>query len=224
MAPRTYGQYCGLARALDLVGERWTLLVLRELLAGPKRFGDVLDALPGLGTGLLTTRLRALETEGLIVRRRLRPPAGSTVYELTDEGRELEPVLYGLARWGSARLGAPTDAEAFRPHWAMIAMRANYDREAAAGVRQVHEFEIGEELFHAAVEDGEVALHDGPGHRPDVRIRSDPGTFARLAHDPRTAEAALAAGRLAVEGEREAIRTCLAIFAPARPGGDRRAA
>jgi DNA-binding HxlR family transcriptional regulator len=218
MARRTYGQYCGLANALDLLGERWTLLVLRELLTGPKRFSDVLDALPGVGTGLLTTRLRQLEDEGLIARRRLRPPAGSVVYELTADGRELEPVLYGLAGWGSARLGPPTEKQAFRPHWAMIAMRGSHDPQAAMGVDQVHEFEIGDELFHATIEDGRVELHDGPGRRPDVRVRSDPHTFARLAHDPGAAQAALADGRLAVEGDREAIRCCLAIFAPARPG------
>ena len=218
MPRRTYGQYCGLAHALDVLGERWTLLVLRELLAGPKRFSDVLDALPGVGTGLLTTRLRQLEDEGLIARRRLRPPAGSTVYELTEEGRELEPVLYGLARWGSSRLGAPTGDRAFRPHWAMIAMRGSHDAEAAAGLDQVHEFAIGDELFHATIEDGRVELHDGPGRRPDVRVKADPTTFASLAHDPGTARAALADGRLSVEGDRAAVRACLAIFAPARPG------
>lgn len=219
MSPRTYGQYCGLANALDVLGERWTLLVLRELLTGPKRFSDVLDGLPGVGTGLLTTRLRQLEAEGLIARRRLRPPAGSVVYELDDAGRELEPVLYGLARWGSARLGPPSEEQAFRPHWAMIAMRGSHDPEAAAGIDQVHEFAIGDELFHATVEDGRVELHDGPGRRPDVRVHADPRTFAELAHDPRTAQAALTDGRLTVEGDRDAIRSCLAIFAPARPGG-----
>lgn len=221
MSRRSYGQYCGLANALDLLGERWTLLVLRELLTGPKRFSDVLDALPGVGTGLLTARLRQLEEEGLLVRRRLRPPAGSVVYELTDDGRELEPVLYGLARWGSARLGPPADALTFRPHWAMIAMRASHDPQAASGLDQVHEFEIGDELFHATIEDGRVELHDGPGRRPDVRVKADPDTFARLAHDPSTAQAAVAEGRLAVDGDRAAVRACLAIFAPARPAGDR---
>jgi len=218
MPRRTYGQYCGLAYALDLLGERWTLLVLRELLPGPKRFSDVLAALPGIGTGLLTTRLRTLETEGLVQRRRLRPPAGSIVYELTGGGRELEPVLLGLARFGADRLGPRSDDEEFRPQWAMIAMRARHDQAAAKGVEAAYEFEIGADVFHASVSDGEVELRDGPGHRPSVRIKSDPATFAQIAYDPAAAAAALTAGSLLVEGEPEAIRTCMAIFAPARPG------
>lgn len=218
MAQRTYGQFCGLAHALDLVGERWTLLVLRELLMGPQRFTDLLDALPGVGTGLLTSRLRTLEGEGLIGRRRLRPPAGSAVYELTEAGRGLEPALLGLARWGAARLGPPRDDQAFRPRWAMVAMRASYDAAAAQGVRESYEFDVDDDVFHAVVDDGALEILDGPAHRADVRLRTDAATFARLAHDPATARAALTDGRLTVEGDRSAVRNCMAIFAPARPG------
>lgn len=214
MAQRTYGQYCGLARALDLVGERWTLLVLRELLTGPKRFSDLLDGLPGVGTALLTARLRSLEQLEVVRRRRLAPPAGSTVYELTDAGRELEPMLLGLARWGAARLGAPTEDLVFRPRWAMVAMASAHDAEAARGVREIYEFEVGEEVFHADVDDGRVELHDGPGHRPAVRVRADPASFARIAHDPR----AVGDAGVQVDGQPDAVRRCGAIFAPAGPG------
>ena len=98
---RTYGDSCGIARALDLVGERWALLVVRELLLGPKRFTDLRAGLPNLGPDVLTQRLRELTDSGLVERRKLDPPAGSWVYELTDRGRELEPVVIALGRWGS---------------------------------------------------------------------------------------------------------------------------
>ena len=98
---RSYGQFCGVAHALDLVGERWALLVVRELVLGPKRFTDLAAGLPGIGTNILTARLRELEQTGVVERRVLPPPAGSTVYELTPYGRELEPVLLALGRWAS---------------------------------------------------------------------------------------------------------------------------
>jgi hypothetical protein len=103
----------------------------------------------------------------------------------------------------------------------MIAMRARHDKAAARGVEATYEFEIGEDLFHASVDDGQVELRDGPGHRPSVRVKSDPATFAQIAYDPAAAPEAVAAGSLLVEGEPDAIRTCMAIFAPARPGARR---
>src|SRR5688572_9950283 len=116
---RRYDQYCSAARALDLVGERWTLLVVRELLLWPRRYTDLAAGLPGIGSGLLASRLKELEAQGLVARRRLFPPASSIVYELTPAGRELEPVLDGLARWGARWLGAPRPEDAIRPRWVM---------------------------------------------------------------------------------------------------------
>ena len=217
MAHRTYGQYCGLARGLDVLGERWTLLVVRELLTGPKRFSDVLDALPGLSTGLLTARLRALEAEGVVARRRLPPPAASWVYELTEEGRALEPALGALARFGVGRLGAPSAQEAFRPQWAALAIRWAHDPAALDGVEQTYELAIGADTFHVRVHAGQLTVADGPAGDADGLIRSDPDTFAAVAHDPGAAAAAVAAGRLSVEGEPAAVRTCLRVLAPARP-------
>src|SRR3712207_3261653 len=100
MSGRSYDQFCGLAKALDVLGERWTLLVVRELLLGPKRYSDLLEGLPGIGTNLLAARLKALEASGLVGRRRLPPPAASNVYELTERGRALEPAIFELIRWG----------------------------------------------------------------------------------------------------------------------------
>src|SRR5205807_10631132 len=115
-AVRSYGQCCGLARALDIVGERWTLLIVRELVLSPRRYADLVEALPGNGRNLLAARLRRLEHEGLVRRRQLPPPAASRVYELTPDGRGLVPAVAWLARWGAERLES-TDAVSFRPEW-----------------------------------------------------------------------------------------------------------
>ena len=105
MSKRSYGQYCGLAHALDLVGERWSLLVIRELMTGPKRYKDLLKRLPGIGTNLLAKRLKFLEEQSILMRRILPPPASTEAYDLTEFGRELEPVLIGLAQWGRGITG-----------------------------------------------------------------------------------------------------------------------
>src|SRR5205807_10513448 len=122
MNRRSYGQYCSLARALDIVGERWTLLIVRDLQLAPKRFTDLLDGLPGIGRNLLTARLRYLEHEGLIRRRQPSSYPRSVIYELTDDGQELAFALAPLARWGARRLGARDPDELFRPAWTVTAM------------------------------------------------------------------------------------------------------
>src|SRR3712207_5891120 len=123
MSKRSYNQYCAVARSLDIVGERWTLLVVRELLTGPKRFKDLLEGLPGIGTNLLTARLKDLEGYGVVHRVTLPPPAASKVYELTELGRLLEPVIAALGRWGLEFLGAPDQEVDLRPAWAVVALR-----------------------------------------------------------------------------------------------------
>jgi DNA-binding HxlR family transcriptional regulator len=125
---RSYGQYCTVARALDVVGERWTLLLVRELSTGPKRFKDLLGGLPGIGTNLLTNRLKTLEGEGIVRRATLPPPAGSNVYELTELGRSLEPVIVALSRWGARLLDAPREDDEMRAGWAAVAMRSALGR------------------------------------------------------------------------------------------------
>ncbi|GLW70558.1 hypothetical protein Kpho02_28570 [Kitasatospora phosalacinea] len=117
MPRRSYDQYCAVARALDAVGERWSLLIVRELLGGPRRYTDLHADLPGVSTDILATRLKQLEGEGLVERRRLERPANATVYELTPRGAELRPVLDALARWGGPDLGEPRPTDAVREHW-----------------------------------------------------------------------------------------------------------
>src|SRR5437588_7160606 len=111
MAKRSYGQFCALARAFDVIGERWTPLLLRELSLGPQRFVDLTDALPGIGPSLLATRLRDLEAEGVVTQRRLPAPAARNVYVLTDDGAELFEALMPLARWGVRRMGRRAEGE-----------------------------------------------------------------------------------------------------------------
>jgi DNA-binding HxlR family transcriptional regulator/putative sterol carrier protein len=213
---RSYQQYCTLARALDVVGERWTLLIIRELLLGPKRFKDLLDGLPGVGRNLLAARLRHLESEGLISRRDLPPPAGSRVYELTNDGRALAPAMTELARWGAARLGSHRPNQAFRPAWAGLSMSALADRDAARDVRETYEFRIDGETFHLVADDGTVEPRSGVAHHPDLVIATDGAALQEIFSGALTPADAIGAGRVAIEGSQQALEHCLAILSQAR--------
>src|SRR5262245_12099739 len=129
MGGRQYHQYCPVARALDAVGERWTLLLVRELLLGPRRFTDLAEGLPGIGSSVLTTRLKQLEQGGLVSRRTLPPPAASVVYELTDRGRGLGPVLAIFADWGMNLLGEPRQDDEIRSSWLVLGLSAIAKRD-----------------------------------------------------------------------------------------------
>ena len=128
---RSYRDLCGIARALDVVGERWALLVVRELMFGPKRFADLHRGLPGMSQNVLTQRLRDLEDSQVLMRRRALPPAAGLIYELTDHGRELEPVLLALGRWGSPLTPQPDSAEELSPDALIVALRTTFDAERA---------------------------------------------------------------------------------------------
>jgi DNA-binding HxlR family transcriptional regulator len=169
---RTYGQYCGLARALDLVGERWALLVVRELVLGPKRFTDLLDGLPGISTNILATRLRQLERAGVVARNRLPPPAASSVYELTEYGRALEPAVAALGRWGAASLGVRAD-QALRSHWLALALKAFFHADEADGVAAVYELRLREAAFRLAVADGALEVTPGADGAADLVLEAD---------------------------------------------------
>src|ERR671915_2625434 len=138
---RSYQQYCAVAKALDVVGERWTLLILRDLVhLGPRRYTDLLHALPGIGTNLLAARLRALEEAGVVRRRRLPPPAASTVYELTEYGAGLDEAVYALARWGARSLGPPKEGDQLYPEWGVNALPALFNADAARGLTETYVF------------------------------------------------------------------------------------
>jgi DNA-binding HxlR family transcriptional regulator/putative sterol carrier protein len=215
---RTYDQYCAVARALDVVGERWTLLLVRELLTGPKRFKDLLDGLSGIGTTLLTARLKDLEGHGILRRTTLPPPAGSKVYELTDLGRSLEPVVMALSRWGLKLLDAPRREEVSRPAWAMVALQSSLELEAVRGRKEAYEFRVDGELFHVQVDGDEPVLRQGPAADPDLTISGDTETLLGVAAGRLTLAEAVEAGAIATEGDRGPLARCLAMLGS--PDGD----
>ncbi|HEX4686023.1 MAG TPA: helix-turn-helix domain-containing protein [Nocardioides sp.] len=164
---RRYDQYCPMAHALDLVGDRWALLIVRELMHGPKRYTDLVDHLVGIGTNILAARLRDLEGNGIVTRRTLPPPAASKVYELTEYGRGLRPAMRELAIWGARSLGPPTDQDELFDGWLANAMDTVIAALAPAGR---FEFRAGPEV--ASLVDGEVL--DGPIDNADVVVEGDP--------------------------------------------------
>ena len=212
MAERGYNQYCGAARALDLVGDRWTLLVVRELVFGPRRFTDLLDGLPGISRNLLTERLRTLERDGLITRDELPPPAARQVYTLTDDGRDLADALVPLVAWGARRLGARRPRESFRPQWAALAMATFADRDAATGVTETYQYVVGRTVFHFVVDDGSIQLRGGNAERPAVVLTTDEETWADMATGKTSGASAAAAGAVKLVGERDAIARLAMIF------------
>jgi DNA-binding HxlR family transcriptional regulator len=213
MPARSYNQYCSLAYALDVVGERWTLLIVRELMLGPRRFADLIANLPGVGRNLLTARLRHLEQHGLVQRSTLPPPAASRVYELTPQGRELGPAMVELSRWGVQRLAQPKRSDIFRPAWAMFPLSYTADPEAAAGVHETYEFRIDEETFHLVIDDGQVEPHAGAAPSPDAVFEMSAQTIFELMSGSLIATDALAAEQVRFAGKPEALAHALAILA-----------
>ncbi len=199
MAQRTYGQYCGLARALDLVGERWALLLIRDLLVSPKRFTDLRRGLPKIPSNILSTRLRELEEAGVVQRRVLARPETGVVYELTPYGEELEEVVLRLGTWGAARLGEPRPGEVLTPDSMVIALRAMFRPAAAAGVHVGFQFELGPVVFHARVDDGVLADGAGPMPEPDLVISGGPGVRALFTGEVDAADA-VATGLVRLSG------------------------
>ena len=216
MSGEGYQQYCALARALDVIGNRWTLLIVRELRPGPRRFTDLLDGLPGISRNLLTDRLRDLERDGVITRKELPPPASRTVYALTEDGHDLAKAIAPLVEWGAKRLGKRRSGESFHPRWLGVAMASLADREAAQGVRETYQYIVGDHAFHFVIDDSTVEVHDGVSEAPAVVVKSDERTLGEIASGRTRASTALAAGALTITGERHASRRLNKIFARVR--------
>ncbi|MEU5539960.1 winged helix-turn-helix transcriptional regulator [Streptomyces sp. NPDC020362] len=213
MEQRTYNQYCATAHTLDLIGERWTLLLIRELLTGPKRFGDLQTSLRGLGTGLLAARLKHLEREGLAHKITLPPPARTPAYALTEAGEELGPAILELARWGLKWAMAERRAsETFHPGWAVLGLRACFEPEAAAGLHAVYEFRIDDELFHARIDDGAIETLHGPAQHPDAIITISQEAFLRLTSQDLSFAEAIETGAASSSGDEGALRRLRGLF------------
>jgi DNA-binding HxlR family transcriptional regulator len=208
---RTYGEACGIPRALDRVGERWALLVVRELMLGPKRFTDLKTGLAHASPNVLAQRLRELEQVGVVTRRRLPPPAASQVYELTDWGRELEPVLVALGRWGAR---APLDPECMEmsvdSH--IVSLATLFDPGLAGEFETSLELRMGEDVFRAVVAGGEIDAQRGAPPAPDAILTLDPGTLIALIHGHISVADALASGSLAIDGDREVVERFVGLF------------
>jgi DNA-binding HxlR family transcriptional regulator len=212
---RSYQDPCGVARALDVVGERWALLVVRELLLGPKRFTDLVAGLPGLSQNVLSQRLRELEGAGIVTRDRLGPPAGSRVYRLTGRGAELEPVLLALARWGSRAplpgtgTGTGTDLSVDA---LALALRTTFDPARAGDLRVRATVRLDDDVLRLDVRDGRLALARGGAQDPDVVVVTDAATLRALTFGARPAAEAERAGTLRVDGDRPAALRLLRCF------------
>ena len=211
---KSYGQWCSVAKALDVVGERWSLLLVRELLDGPKRYVDLLSGSPGISTDVLAARLRDLEEAGVVTRRTLPPPAASKVYELTERGRELAPVLGSLSKWGMQLLGEREDDETFRPHWLATGLRGMLRPSRAKDVTLDVDFDLRSgELVRIHVEGGRLHAITEPTSSPaDVIVHSDMPTLSALADGSVRVEDALADGRLVMEGDDEDVQTYARLF------------
>jgi DNA-binding HxlR family transcriptional regulator len=213
---RTYGDPCGIARALDVIGERWALLVVRELLLGPKRFTDLRAGLPHLGPDVLSQRLRELEEAGVVRRDQLPPPAGSRVYALTERGRELEPVVLGLGRWGS-RAPFPQEHEPLGVDALMLALKTLYDPARADGLTgDSYEVRLAGQPFEVRPTDRELDVSRGPASDPVATIDAKPEMLqAVLWHGHRLRDA-LRSGELTIAGDRHGAERLLGLFPLAR--------
>ena len=205
---RTYGDGCTSAHALDLVGERWALLIVRELLCGPKRFGDLRRGLPNASPNVLSERLRELENAGVLRKRRLGPPVSSWVYELTSWGAELEPVVTHLMRWGR---GSPNhQGGSVGPDSLMLALHSNFDPALADGVELSCVIRLGQDVFLATVHDRQLDVSRGEAPNADATLEADPSTFAALLFEQPTLRQLVAAGDVQLTGDPAVIESLLA--------------
>jgi len=206
---RTYGDPCGIARALDVIGERWGLLVVRELLLGPKRFTDLRAGLPQVGPDVLAQRLRELEQAGVVQRGKLPPPAGSRIYELTEWGRELEPVVLGLGRWGSARAPFPPGRDELGPDSLILALKTLFDPARAEGLTgAAFELRLGEDVFSLSVGRGQLDASRGPAAEPVATITAQPGVLQKVLWHGRP----LPDAGVEIAGDRRAAERLLRLF------------
>ncbi len=174
---KSYGQYCGLARAAELVGERWALLILRDLFVGPRRFSDLHRGLPKIPTNILTSRLKELEAAGIVRRVVRERPLVGVAYELTERGRDLEPAVVALARWGAQALGDPRPGEIVTEDSLVMALRTTFRPETAGDVEASYQLELGDITLHARVKGGVLEVGGGAIDQPDLVI--EPGTVLR---------------------------------------------
>ncbi|SBT41462.1 winged helix-turn-helix transcriptional regulator [Micromonospora auratinigra] len=202
MATREYGQFCGLARAMEMVGERWAILIVRNLLSGPQRYTDLRKGLPAIPTNVLSTRLKQLEEAGLVTRRALSHPTRAIVYDLTDYGRDLEPALIALGRWGARTMTEPGPGEAVTAESVAMSFRTTYRPEAARESTVGFEVRMGDFTIRIQVTNGALAVGVGPHPDPDLVIeRLADKAIMELMRGSKTAAEAAADGSVRLKGD-----------------------
>lgn len=203
--------HCAVARALEILGERWTLLVVRELLTGPKRYADLVEGLPGIASNMLTDRLRSLTDAGVVNQRKLPPPAGSTVYDLTERGRQLKPVLLALGHWGMPLLGGePRPGEQFRLAWLMIALDGQYQPSHVPTPIKIV-LKVGNEAVTITAHGSEHTVSEGSDGQADITVAASQDTFLAWIAGHLTDRQAVTAGMKA-DGVAGGLRQLRAMY------------
>ena len=211
MKARAYGQFCGLAKGLEVVGERWAVLIVRDLLVGPKRFTDLRRGLPKIPTNVLAARLKELEGAGVVRRRVLARPEGSVIYELTEYGMELEDIVIRLGRWGAKLLDEPLPNEIVTVDSMVMAMRSTFHPDAARGLRAGYELRLGDIIIHARVDDASLEASAGPLPQPDLIIEAGPGIKDLMSGEISASEA-IESGIVHLTGDAELLTRFAEIF------------
>jgi DNA-binding HxlR family transcriptional regulator/putative sterol carrier protein len=208
---RTKLDGCGIAHASDLLGQRWALLVVRELLLGPKRFTDLRAGIPDISPNVLGQRLRELEESGIVRRRKLAPPAAAQIYELTEWGRELEPAILSLGRWASGSPSFPLGAE-MGPDSLVLALKSTFAPAKADGLDATYELRLGEIPFKIAVKEGKLEAARAEPEGPDATIRSDPNTIASVVFGGKPLGKAMDSGEVEIDGSRQVVNRLFRCF------------
>lgn len=210
---RSYAQLCGIATAFDVIGDRWAALVVRDLLLGPLRFGELAAGLPGIGTNTLATRLRQLEASGVIERQLLPLPDRGTVYELTPYGRELEPVLMGLGRWGTKSMGRLPRDVAARSRWLVAAMLAFHDESQRVARPTTWELRLNDGSFTVQAEGATLTVAAGTPHAADLVVTIRDDDLHRLLTHRLNPSEAIASGAASVSGSSSRLQDLIDLFA-----------
>jgi len=208
---RKYDDGCGTAHALELVGERWALLVVRELMLGPRRFTDLRHALPGISPNVLAQRLQDLEEASIVVRLTLPAPVSAKVYALTDWGLELEPLIRDIGRWAarspSKPMGLPMSVNSI-----VLSFRTMFDGATAGGFKARIGFVLNGQPFSAVVSKGRLEIEPGSAVEPDAVVTCDPDTLAMIVYGGRDLDAAVRAGDIAIEGDTAVVARFVTFF------------
>jgi DNA-binding HxlR family transcriptional regulator len=207
-ARRNYGQFCGLAAGVGVIGERWTLLIVRELLLSPQRFTNLADNLPSIGPNLLTERLKALVEAGVIEQRPVTEDGRGKSYRLTEVGEGLRPVVLAIAKWGLGFLHEGDAKGVVRAEWGFLALQSMVDRDRIPDVDETYEFRVDDRSFAIEVRGGDVTFVSGPATRPDMTITCAADTFVRIGARLLTPFDAIATGEVKVAGDVEAVKRC----------------